>query len=90
MELVSTIKLKIMKNIAKLIKFIPILVLFIGWNLTAMAQGGVPPPPPDEHGKQSNQPPGGGAPIGSGIAILLSLGAAYGGKKVYQVYQNKE
>ena len=80
-----------MKNIAKLIKFIPILVLFIGWNLTAMAQGGVPPPPPD-HGEINNQPAGsgGGAPIGGGIAILLSLGAAYGGKKVYQVYQNKE
>ncbi len=79
-----------MKNIAKLIKFIPILVLFIGWNLTAMAQGGVPPPPPDEHGEQSNQPPGGGAPIDGGIAILLSLGAAYGGKKVYQAYQSKD
>ena len=79
-----------MKNIAKLIKFIPILVLFIGWNLTAMAQGGSPPPPPDDHGVKTDQPSGGGAPIGSGIAILLSLGAAYGGKKVYQAYQNKE
>ncbi|MBU2556114.1 MAG: hypothetical protein KKF98_16810, partial [Bacteroidetes bacterium] len=28
-------------------------------------------------------PIGGGAPIGNGIGILLALGAAYGGKKLY-------
>ena len=27
---------------------------------------------------------GGGAPIGGGLFILLGLGAAYGGKKLYQ------
>ena len=78
-----------MKNIAKLAKITLILTLFMGWNLAAMAQG--PPPPPDGgHGQGGNQPAGGGAPIGSGIAILLSLGAAWGGKKVYQAYKNKE
>ncbi len=30
---------------------------------------------------------GGSAPIGSGIAILLSLGAAYGGRKVYKAWK---
>ena len=31
-----------------------------------------------------NDPPiGGGAPVGSGMVILLSLGAAYLGRKVY-------
>ncbi len=40
----------------------------------------VPPPPPSGgHGSGANEP-GGGAPIGSGIGILLTLGAAYGGK----------
>jgi hypothetical protein len=33
---------------------------------------------------------GGGAPIGSGIAVLLCLSAAYGGKKVYKLYKNKD
>jgi hypothetical protein len=32
---------------------------------------------------------GGGAPIGSGIALLLSLGAGYGIKKVYS-HRKKE
>lgn len=49
------------------------------------AQNGDPPPPPGEHGQNGNQPPGGGAPITGGIGILLALGAAYGGKKVYDV-----
>ena len=39
-----------------------------------------PPPPPPGHGDVGNVP-GGGAPVGSGIAVLLSLGAAYGWKK---------
>jgi hypothetical protein len=45
-----------------------------------------PPPPPGNHGETGNQsPPGGGAPIGSGIALLLALGAAYGGRKLYKL-----
>ena len=43
-----------------------------------------PPPPPLEHGQNGNQPPGGGAPIGEGLAILLTMGAAYGYKKFKQ------
>jgi hypothetical protein len=49
------------------------------------AQNGDPPPPPGEHGQNGNQPPGGGAPITGGIGILLALGAAYGGKKIYNL-----
>ena len=61
---------------------------FLLFSATAlMAQ--VPPPPPSSHGLDGNQPAGGGAPIGSGIAILLSLGAAYGGKKVYDFHKKK-
>lgn len=39
-----------------------------------------PPPPPDEHGGGGDVQP---APIGSGLVILLALGAAYGARKVY-------
>lgn len=51
----------------------------------------VPPPPPGGHGEGGNQPAngGGGAPIGGGLGILLALGAAYGGRKVYKFYQDK-
>lgn len=54
-----------------------------------MAQG-PPQPPGNGHGQTENQPPGGGAPIGGGLAILLSLGAAYGGGKVYKYWQTQK
>ncbi len=43
-----------------------------------------PPPPPPDHGGTGNVP-GGGAPIGSGLLVLIALGAAYGGKMVYEM-----
>ena len=36
-----------------------------------------------------NVPVGGDAPLGSGLVILLSLGAAYGGTKLYK-WQKKD
>ena len=44
-----------------------------------------PPEPNGGNGAPDggNTPVGGGAPVGSGLAVLLALGAAYGGKKVY-------
>ncbi|PIQ31054.1 MAG: hypothetical protein COW63_08520 [Bacteroidetes bacterium CG18_big_fil_WC_8_21_14_2_50_41_14] len=44
-----------------------------------------PPPPPSDHGGTGNAPADGGAPIGGGLFILLGLGAAYGGKKLYDL-----
>lgn len=44
------------------------------------------PQPPNGSGGApggSNTPVGGSAPIGGGIALLISLGAAYGAKKVF-------
>jgi hypothetical protein len=47
-----------------------------------------PPAPNNGNGMPGggNTPVGGGAPIGSGIAILMALGVAYGGKKVYSEF----
>ena len=39
--------------------------------------------PPDPGGGPTGEPVG-GAPIGSGLVILVSLGLAYGAKKVYK------
>jgi hypothetical protein len=63
------------------------LILMLGIMLVdpAYGQSGDPPPPPGGHGSTQNQPPGGGAPVGSGLVILLALGAAYGGKKMYEI-----
>ena len=67
------------------IKIITVVVLtFAALPLLADA----PPPPPPGHGTTGNVP-GGGAPIGGGLFILLGLGAAYGGKKIYD-YNKKQ
>lgn len=44
------------------------------------------PPPPGEHGGEGDQQP---APIGSGLGILIALGAAYGAKKVYDAQKGR-
>ena len=46
------------------------------------------PPPPPSHGETGNQVPGGGSPIGSGLLLLVGLGAVYGGKKIYDNKKN--
>jgi len=53
------------------------------WNTNANAQ--TAPPPPDAHAQTTDQAAGGGAPIGGGLFILLGLGIAYGGRKLYQM-----
>ena len=48
-----------------------------------------PPPPPgggsNTQSSKLNGNGGGGAPIGSGLFILLGLGVAYGGRKLYKI-----
>ena len=61
----------------KISKILATLTLVLTLSLGAIAQ----PPPPDQHGQGDDQGPT--APIGSGLLILLTLGAAYGAKKVY-------
>jgi hypothetical protein len=47
-----------------------------------------PPPPGGGHGGEGNQPPA-GAPIDGGTGILLVLGAAYAGNKLYLKRKDK-
>jgi hypothetical protein len=68
---------------------LPLLLLaFMAIAQISLAQG--PPPPPSgdgAKGSSSNHAPGGtsGSPIGNGTFILLTLAAAYAGRKVYTV-----
>ena len=66
-----------------LIRIFTIIALFC---ITALASAQPPPPPGGGGGEntrgQANKL-GGAAPIGSGSLILLALGMAYGGRKVY-------
>jgi|AntRauTorcE11898_2_1112593.scaffolds.fasta_scaffold01732_3 hypothetical protein len=73
----------------KTIKITTIAFLIFVLPLISLGQGSVPPPPSD-HGQSDNQSPndGGTAPIGGGVAMLLTMGAAYGGKKYYD-YRKK-
>jgi hypothetical protein len=62
-------------------------LLFAAQNMIAQ---GPPPPPSGGHAQPGNSSNGGGAPIGGGLGILLALGAVYGGKKVFGLFQNQE
>ena len=59
-----------------------ILATVLGLTISSATFAQAPPPPPPAHGETGNQN-GGNAPIGSGLFILIGLGAAYGGKKLY-------
>ena len=67
-----------MKDIRKSIIIVSLIISTLFINSPIQAQ----PDPPGGHG-QSGDAPGGGAPIGSGIALLMLMSAAYVGKKVY-------
>jgi len=61
-------------------------------SMSAGLYAQTPPPPNGDGGNPTgggHTPVGGGAPIGGGLIILMALGAAYGGKKVYQFNKNK-
>lgn len=71
-----------MKNILKsiLVSFVFAVVFLIAAPVQAD-----PPGMPGQHGESGDQPPGGGAPIASGLAILIGMGGAYAGKKIYHL-----
>lgn len=74
-------KTKILK---KFFTLLLILIIMFVTNVNAQV-----PDPPSNHGYNGNPKPGASsAPIGSGLFILLGLGAAYGGKKIYDARKN--
>ena len=73
-----------MKKIHKVLAITLIILTATSTNLMAQAA----PPPPPAHDQTGNQP-GGNAPIGGGLFLLLGLGVAYGGKKLYDMKKKK-
>ena len=72
----------------KKIKFLAVLVLFSLFSTLGFSQpqpDGGPGGPTGDTGNGSGNELGGNGPIGSGLFILLGLGAAYGGKKLYNM-----
>ncbi len=72
----------------KIQKILVIMLVALATTLSAnlFAQDAPPPPPAGGHGQSGNK---GAAPIGGGLFILLGLGAAYGGKKLYDLRKEK-
>nr|NQU94423.1 hypothetical protein [Bacteroidota bacterium] len=69
-----------MKNLSTKHFFVLTIVFLLMTAIPAFADD-PPPPPPQEHGQNGNQPPGGGAPVGEGVAFLVTFGLAYGYRK---------
>jgi hypothetical protein len=66
----------------KAIKIVLLTVFFITFTVALSSLMAQPMPGGDPSGG-GNPAVGGYAPIGSGLIILLSLGAGYGSKKIY-------
>lgn len=62
-------------------------LFFLFLSLGVVAQG--PPDPPGDHGGNNDVPAGGGAALSGGVLLLLAFGAAYGGKKIYDLNKKK-
>jgi len=77
-----------MKKVRNSLKFALILSGFMAIGQIVQAQAPAPPPPGDKGGN-TNVPGGGGAPVGSGIVLLITMAAGYGGKKVYDFGKKK-
>lgn len=67
----------------KAIKIVLLTVFFITFTVALNSLFAQPMPGGDPSGGGTNPPVGGYAPIGSGLIILLAMGAGYGTKKVY-------
>lgn len=65
----------------KAIKILTLTALLTGGSLILNAQ----PLPGGDPGSQGGTPVGGFVPVGSGLVILMALGASYGAKKVYDL-----
>ena len=74
----------------KAIRIVLLTVFFITITVALNSLLAQPMPGGDPSGNNGNIPVGGNAPIGSGLVILLALGAGYGSKKVYNARKKLE
>ncbi len=67
-------------------KFLLVILLMFAVTF-GFSQAMGPSEPPGGGPGVDDTPVGGDAPIGAGVGILLALGAAYGGLKIYKHFQ---
>ncbi|MCK9203270.1 MAG: hypothetical protein M0P58_02400 [Bacteroidales bacterium] len=77
-----------MKKMIKFFAISSLILCAIFITKPSVAEDPITPSPPGEHGASGNQAPA-GAPIDGGLGILLTLGAAYGGRKLY-IYKKEK
>jgi len=73
------------KNLKKIILSMAF-AFAVSFSFAQMMSPGEPGGEPDP----GDDPIGGSAPISGGITLLLTLGAIYGGSKVYHLYKDDE
>lgn len=78
-----------MKNKFRILVTAMIFGLMIGISSVSFASS-APNPPGGGHGNSGNSAGGGFLPIGSGLMIMLGMGAAYGAKKVYKAFKKND
>ena len=83
--------MKRLKNTIQQIKILFIAALLSMISVVAFAQNNVGPPPPPGGSSAEHQEDklNAGAPISGGLYILLGLGILYGGRKLYQMRDEK-
>ena len=79
------------KNTLQQVRKIILISLFALFSIVAFAQN-PPPPPGGGSGSQNNSGNelGGNAHLGGGLLILLTLGLAYGGKRLYDLRKEQK
>ena len=65
-----------------------LLAIFVSLGIAVSAAPPIPPSDPSSGGGGNPGPVG--APIDGGLGILLVMGAAYGGKKLYMARKKKQ
>lgn len=68
-----------MNKMFKKLIFVIGLIILTSFGFNAMADE---PPPPPTHNTVGDVPAGGGAPVGEGIALMITLAAGYAVRKV--------
>lgn len=79
--IIRIMNMKTKRNLLRIAFF----VAFFSIGLSAYSQ-----PIPGDPGTGGHDPVGGGAPLDGGVSILLLLGTAFGGKKVYFAFRKKK
>jgi hypothetical protein len=74
----------------KILAILSILFFVVFTTLPLMAETRGPGDPGNDPELGGDPPLGGGAPIGGGTFILMGLGAAYAGKKIYELNKNEK